>query len=141
MTERAEIERLVHEAYATRVRNDLEGVCRLFAPDAKFQMAGASHASAVPLTSVGAAEYRLALAQMIKTFALSDHTILDLLIDGDKVAVHWRANVRSTLTGEAVVTDVVDLLEVKDGRIASFTEFCDTAMAARLLGGRQALTA
>lgn len=141
MADRAEIERLVREAYATRLRGDLDGVCRLFAPDAKFEMAGARHASPVPLTSIGSDQYRLALVQIIKTFALTDHTILDLLIDGDKAAVHWRANVRSTLTGESVVTEVVDLIEIKGGRITSFTEFCDTAMAARLLSTREPLNA
>ena len=122
------------------LRDDLDGVCRLFAPDAKFQMAGARHATPVALTSVGAAEYRAALEQMIKTFILKDHAIVSMLIDGDKVAVRCRADVRSTLNGESPITEVVDLIEVKDGRIASFTEFCDTALVNRMIGA-QALTA
>jgi ketosteroid isomerase-like protein len=34
----------------------------------------------------------------------------------------------------AVETDVADFIEVRDGRITSFIEFCDTALAARLMG-------
>ena len=141
MADRADIEKLVREAYAARVRDDLDGVCRLFSDDAKFQMAGASHASPVALTSVGANQFRAVMSQMIKTFILTDHTILSMLIDGAKVAVHWRAKVRSTVSGDTVVSEVVDLIEVRDGRIGSFTEFCDTALVAKLLGGQQALTA
>ena len=47
--------------------------------------------------------------------------------------MHWRGKIRSTLTGEVVDTELVDLFELQDGRISSFVEFCDTALAARLM--------
>jgi ketosteroid isomerase-like protein len=40
---------------------------------------------------------------------------------------------RSSVTGQTVETDLFDLIEMEDGRIASFLEFCDTALAARLM--------
>lgn len=56
-----------------------------------------------------------------------------MLIDGSKAAVQWHARIRSTVTGETVDTDLFDLLEMDDGRISSFLEFCDTALAARMM--------
>jgi ketosteroid isomerase-like protein len=60
---------------------------------------------------------------MIKTFKLSEHTILAMLIDGAKAAVHWRAKIHSRITGTTVLTELVDLIEIRNGRIASYVEF------------------
>ena len=76
------------------------------------------------------------LAGMMKTFEVLDHQIVSMLIDGSKAAVQWRARLRSTITGETVETDLFDLfdlIEMEDGRIRSFFEFCDTALAARMM--------
>ena len=54
------------------------------------------------------------------------------MIDGDRVAAHWNALVRSNVNGQEVVTDVLDLMQVRDGKITSFVEFCDTAMVDRM---------
>jgi ketosteroid isomerase-like protein len=123
MTDRLEIDRLLRELYAARVRGDLEAVCRIFANDAKFQIAGASHATPVAISSVGIDQFRPLLAVMIKTFKLSEHTILSMIIDGANAAVHWRAKVHSTITGQRVLTELVDIVEIRDGHIASYIEF------------------
>jgi len=124
MTERVEIERLLLELYAARVRGDLAAVCATFTNDASFQVAGASStASPIAMKAVGVAEFRPLLAIMIKSFKLSEQSILSMLIDGAKAAVHWRAKVHSRITGTTVMTELIDVVEVKDGRIASYTEF------------------
>ena len=123
MTDRLVIDRLLRELYAARAHGDLDGVCRTFSHDAKFQLAGASHASPIAITAVGIDEIRSWLALMLKTFQIYDQTILSLLIDGANAAVHWRARIHSRITGVAVVTELVDLVQIRDGRIASYTEF------------------
>ena len=124
MIERVEIERLLLELYAARVRGDLAAVCATFTNDANFQVAGASsNASPIAMKAVGVSEFRPLLAIMIKSFKLTEQTILTMLIDGTKAAVHWRAKVHSRITGTTVLTELVDLVEVKNGRIGSYTEF------------------
>lgn len=121
--DRLEIERLLRELYAARVSGDLDGVCRTFSNDAKFRIAGASHASPIAIAAVGIDEIRSWLALLIKTFQLKDQIILSMVIDGAQAAVHWRARVYSRITGATVLTELVDLVQVLDGRIASYTEF------------------
>src|SRR5215467_6951103 len=65
MTSRADIERILSNAYDARKRGDLDGICRLFAPHARFQMAG-SNASPVASKVVGTEQCRPLLAGMIK---------------------------------------------------------------------------
>ena len=85
-------------------------------------MPGRPHGGERAPTSFGAL-----LSQIVKTFVISDFRIKSMQVDGDKVAVHWHAHMRSTINGEEADTEIVDLIELRDGRIASFLEFCDTA--------------
>jgi ketosteroid isomerase-like protein len=127
MSSREDIERTLRDAYAARQRGDLDALGELFAPRARF-LAGSS-ASPIAALVEGAEQYRPLLAGMIKTFEV----LVSTLIDGSKAAVQWRAKMRSAVTGETVETDLFDLIEMEDGRIKSFFEFCDTALAARMM--------
>ncbi len=132
MSDRAQIEKTLRAAYAARQRGDLDALGDIFAPDAHFQMAG-SNASPIASRAVGAEPFRTLVAGLIKTFEILDYTIVSMVIDGSSAAVHWHAKMRSSITGQTVETDLIDLVEVEDGRIASFLEFCDTALAARMM--------
>src|SRR5215831_18932041 len=123
MTDRLEIDRLLRELYAARTRSDLDGVCRLFSSIANFQIAGASRGSPIAIRASGIAEIRSWLALMIRVFQIDEHSILSVLIDHAQAAVHWRATVHSRVTGTAVPTELIDLIEIKQGCISSYVEF------------------
>ena len=123
MTSRDETERLLRELYAARVCGDLNRVCRTFASDACFEIAGTSQISPIAISAQGLDEIRSWLALLIKTFQFDEHAILSMLIDGDAAAVQWRARIRSKITGTTVPTDFVDIVHIRDLLIASYTEF------------------
>ena len=123
MTDRLAIDGLLRGLYAARLRGDLDAVCRSFSDDAVFQIAGAGQVSTVSNRAIGVGEFRPLLAVMIKTFKLRDQAILSMLIDGMKAAVHWRANVYSRITGTTALTELVDIVEVRNARIVSYIEF------------------
>jgi ketosteroid isomerase-like protein len=124
MTERLDTEKLLLELYAARVRGDLDGVCAIFTKDATFRIAGASsNASPIAVRATGVDEFRPLLAIMLKTFKLTDQAIVSMLVDGSKAAVHWRVKIFSRITGTTVPTELVDVIEIRDRHIASYTEF------------------
>ena len=123
MTNRLEIDRLLRQLYTARVAGDLDGVCQTFANDAKFEIAGTSQTSPIAISATGLDQIRTWLALLIKTFQMSDQAILSMIIEDAAAAVHWRAKIRSRITGATVSTNLVDLVQVRDGRIASYTEF------------------
>jgi ketosteroid isomerase-like protein len=123
MTDREQIDDMLRALYAARLRGDIEAICEAFADDAVFQIAGAGQVSPVSNRAVGAGEFRPLLAVMIKTFKLRDQVILNMLIDGGRAAVHWRAGVYSRITGTIVLTEFVALVDIRDGRITSYQEF------------------
>ena len=136
MNDRRQIEDLLEKLYAARMRGDIETIGRLFAKDATFCMAGSATASPIAVSTLGHEEVLPLLKRMIDTFEHSDFEILSMLIDGHKVAVHWRSTVRHTGTNQVAETEIMDLIELADGRVKSFTEFCDTALAARLMAAK-----
>jgi ketosteroid isomerase-like protein len=117
-----QIDRLLRDLYAARLSGDLDGVCRTFAANGRFQIASATEDSPVAIKAAGVEEFRPLLAFMIKTFRLRDLTIRTLNVEGDKATVHWQARVRSRITGATVATEFIDIVEVRDGRIANFNE-------------------
>lgn len=123
MPDRLEVERLLRELYAARMGGDLEALCRTFAKDSRLDIAGTSYASPMAIRAAGLGEIRSWLALLVKTFTLSDQEILSMIIDGEAAAVHWRARIRSRITGATVLTELVDVVRVREGRIASYTEF------------------
>jgi ketosteroid isomerase-like protein len=122
MTDRREIERLVSELHAARIEGRLDALCALFAADANFKIAGASGSKPINISARGAGEIRAWLSMMIKTFRLTGYDRLSLVIENDHAAAHWRASIHSKITGVIVATELVDLIEVRAGLIAAYTE-------------------
>jgi len=117
-----EIDRLMREFYAERRRGDLEGVLRSFSADVRFQIASTKQGNPVAVKANGINELRPLLALLIKTFSVVDLTIRSITIDGVQATVHWRVDVRSRITGATVPTELIDIVEVRDGCIVNFNE-------------------
>jgi ketosteroid isomerase-like protein len=123
MTDRLQIEQLLRELYAARTDGQLDRLCAVFATDANFRIAGASDGKPIAITAHGISEIRTWLTVMLKTFRLTRYQLLSLVIDGARAAVHWQVDIHSKITGVVVPTELVDLVEVGDGRIISYREF------------------
>jgi ketosteroid isomerase-like protein len=123
VTERAAAERMVRELHAARVSGDLAGMCRLFADNGRFEIAGASADKPIAIRADGIAEFRPWLSMMTKVFRLTDYTLISLVVEWPKASAHWRVNIFSKVTGVTVPTELVDLFELRDDRIQTYSEF------------------
>jgi ketosteroid isomerase-like protein len=123
MVDRNDIESRIRELHAARVRGDLAGMCRVFAEDAAFQIAGASDGKPIAIEAKGIREFKPWLAMMVKAFRLSEYALLALVVDSPRAAAHWRVQIHSKITGTVVRTELVDLVEIRGDRITRYTEF------------------
>ena len=123
MTERAAAERMVRDLHKARLAGDLAAMCRLFAERGRFEIAGASADKPISIRAESLADFRPWLAMMTKVFRLSDYQLISLVIEGARLSAHWRVNIFSKVTGVTVPTELVDLLEVRDDRIQTYSEF------------------
>jgi ketosteroid isomerase-like protein len=134
MSDRAQKEKLIREIYAARVNNDMETISRAFAVDVKYRMVGKPGRTETAIQAESFYQFKPLVEQMMKTFIMSDLNIRNIVIEGERAVVHWQVKIESGKTGDVASTELCDVLEFKDGKIVSFTEFCDTALAGRLLG-------
>jgi ketosteroid isomerase-like protein len=122
MTERLQVEQLVRALHTARCAGDLERLCGLYSAEARLRIAGSTDGKPIAIAAIGIAEIRPWLSILVKTFRLSQYTILSLSVEVPRAAAHWRVDIHSNVTGTVVPTELVDLIDVRDGRIASHTE-------------------
>jgi ketosteroid isomerase-like protein len=124
MDTRAAIDSILDKAYAARRSQDAKAAAALFCDDGKFAANGAPRAEKH-------AERLGALEGMFAAFAVIGFEQHCRIIDPPRAVVHWRGKFRAQ-NGQVGETDILDLIEVRYGRIASLTSFFDTAYAAAL---------
>jgi ketosteroid isomerase-like protein len=123
MVDRRQVEQVLDRLYSARVGGQLNELCALFAPRAQFRIAGASDGKPIALAAQGREEIRPWLAMMVKTFRLTRHQIVATLIEDNRSAVRWRADIHSRITGAVVPTELIDLVEVSGQEITSYIEY------------------
>lgn len=130
---REDIETLVRGLYAKRLGNTIETVPDYFSDDSRFTLNGCPMASPIALSLSGKSAIAKLLGELFAAWEWQEQTIHGLLIDGDRVAVHYRLKVRFVPTGEIVATEICDVLTVQAGKITELIQFIDTALISRLM--------
>jgi ketosteroid isomerase-like protein len=123
VAERIIAERLIQQLHAARVGGDLAGICRVFAPDGRYEILGASADKSIAIRAKDLAEFRPWLAMMVKVFRLNNYQLQSLTVEWPRATAHWRADIYSKVTGVTVPTELVDVVELTDQHIVSYTEF------------------
>jgi uncharacterized protein (TIGR02246 family) len=124
MDTRASIEALLDKAYAARRSHDVAAAASCFTEDGCFRANGG------PPTTCRT-EQQNALKTMFEAFEVVGFEQHCRIIDPPRAVVHWRGTFRAK-NGQVGETDILDLIEVRDGKISSLTTFFDTAYAAAL---------
>jgi ketosteroid isomerase-like protein len=127
MTSRADIDQILDRAYAARKKHDVQGVFECFTSDGQFRQCGQGEACS------DAAVSRVGLQGLFDAMELVESHEHRRVIEGPLAVVHWRGKFRARNTGEIGETEVLDLVEVRDGKIVSLTTFFDTALAQAML--------
>lgn len=129
---KTEIEAKIRKFYAARVAGNVQEIVDVMATDVDFALAGNPKASPVARCLRGTDKLHPHVTELVQAFKFNTYEIVSLVVEGPKAAVHARANVTSTLTGETVDTDLADFFTFEDGRVAAYVQFCDTALAGQL---------
>lgn len=132
MTERVAIEALLRDAYAARVQGDLDKVMSYFHPDCRFHLMGAPDLGPACNPHKGCEAVRQHMASLIHTFAFSKFEMLGLVVEGNRAAHHWRADVTFVPTGRTETFEALDMVTFEDGKVLTITQFTDTASVMRL---------
>jgi len=117
------VEAVLRELHAARLAGDLTRLCALFDPQAQLRIVGTSDGKPISVEARGIDQIRTWLGMLVRTFRLSQYECLATLVDGERGSVHWRVTIQSRITGQRVVTELIDLIDTRSGRIVRHTEF------------------
>ena len=123
MSDRIEAARVITSLHAARIAGDLAGVCGHFAGHGRFEILGASAVNPISISADGLESFRPWLSMLVKVFRLSNYELLSLVVEWPRACAHWRADIYSKVTGITVRTELVDLVELREGRIVAYKEF------------------
>lgn len=123
MTQRQQVEQLLRALHSARLEANLERLCALFSADARLRIQGTSDGKPIAIEARAIGQIRPWLTILVKTFRLGEYKLLSLTIEEERAAAHWRVDIHSKITGALVPTELVDLIEVRDGHITSYVEF------------------
>ena len=130
MLEEAQVREIILSIYQARKLGNKDDVARYWAPGATFRLAG-DHDQLGSFPG-GPVEAQAAIAALIDRFTFHEMTSLSMLIDGNRVAAHWKV-LLSAANLEPFETEIADFWRLDDqGRITELVEFADTASIARL---------
>jgi ketosteroid isomerase-like protein len=123
VSERLVAERAIQQLHAARLGGDLAGMCRIFADEGRYEILGAGADKSIAIRANNLAEFRPWLSMLVKVFRLSNYQLLSLTVEIPRVVAHWRVDIFSKVTGVAVPTELVDVVQLDGERIAAYTEF------------------
>lgn len=135
MTEHSSIKSVIEKAYEARVRGDLDALMSYFHPDCRFQLMGSAEREAICRPHEGCVAVRGQMADLIGAFTFANFETLDIVVEGNRAAYHWRADVTFVPTGRTETFQTLDLVAFEDGKVRSIAQFTDTASLARITGG------
>lgn len=113
--------------HETRKLNDPEAVAPLFVEGASFSIAGEPREDSIAAEVAGADDFRNILEQLLRDWKWIDVVFKTVLTDGDLIVSRYHLTVEHVPSGKTVKTDVVDFMQMRDGKIANMRQFVDTA--------------
>lgn len=121
---------VVQQAYAAFGRGDIQGVINTLAEDIEWITPGSPDQIPMAGTRRGPAQVLQFFGSLAENVDFHKFDPYKIIAQGDTVVVMVRE--RSTIrpTGRTLEQELVHVMEVKNGRIARFTEYFDTAQTA-----------
>jgi ketosteroid isomerase-like protein len=117
-------------AYEALSSNDLDLFLSAFAPDARWNLLGQGTGMPFSGIRVGTDAIREMISLIYADFKMRDFFIEDIIANENSAAVRWSVMSTSLSTGQQAYLEVFDHIILQGGKIASLTQFFDTAAVA-----------
>ncbi|MGL4439318.1 MAG: nuclear transport factor 2 family protein [Bosea sp. (in: a-proteobacteria)] len=114
--------------------NDIDLFLTAFAPDARWNLLGQGTGMPFFGLRIGKSAIREMIHLIYADFKMRDFFIEDIIANEHAAAVRWSVLSTSLSTGQQAHLEVFDHIIIHEGKIASLTQFFDTAAVAVTAG-------
>ncbi len=133
---REEVRNLIERCYAARRRGDVEAVLETFHPEGIFRLNGGPDIDVLSAGIVGRAALRELFGSLFAAWDWKEFMITNLVIDGERASVHCAGPLVYVPTMTRVVSQTLDLVTIRDGKVVELIEFCDTQTLVKIISGQ-----
>ena len=134
MASRSEIEKFINNTYEERRNGNIEKLLSCFHPNCRFRIAGSERMGPLSAHIEGRESFRPMLQALIDNWDFAEFQTERLYVDGETVFAHRLGTIRHVPTGIPIVTEILDMITVREGKIVEFVEFLDTDAIANVAG-------
>ena len=121
------IEHRVRTLCELRADGDVPSMLEYAAPDVRCFLRGHWTLAIYPRPLIGKEEVAEAYRQLNIQYENLGSVIHELLIDGDRVALHRTTTIRNRGAGHIHTFDVINFMRFRDGLVVEFSEYPDFA--------------
>ena len=125
--DREMIEHRVRILCELRTDGDIPSMLEYAAPDVRCFLRGQWSLAIYPRPLIGKEEVAEAYRQLNIQYENLGSVIHELLIDGDRVALHRTTTIRNRGAGHTHTFDVINFIRFRDGLVVEFSEYPDYA--------------
>lgn len=123
---RQRLEDTIRSLYRARYEGLADDYLKYFAPDARLWVHGNPALNPGAGLRIGHDSIRRLLADLHRMNHYRSYHIDDIVVDGDIIAVHWRANLDFLDSGKGGEFELIDLIRLRDGLIVELHHYYDT---------------
>jgi ketosteroid isomerase-like protein len=134
--DREMIEHRVRRLFELRADGDIPSILEYAAPDVRCFIRGHWSLAIYPRPLVGKEQVAEAYRQLNIQYENLGSVIHELLIDGDRVALHRTTTIRNRGAGHIHTLDLIDFMRFRDGLIVEYSEYPDYATRDALADSR-----
>jgi ketosteroid isomerase-like protein len=132
---RSRKEQMLRTFWQERIKRGSAALVDFCTEDCELHLIGDPAAVPFARSHYGLEAARVLVDLIEMEFEYLSFKIRKILIDGDRAAIHWGADVRHRGTSASGQVEAFDHIVLQDERIAVLTEFFDTAETARWIAG------
>jgi ketosteroid isomerase-like protein len=134
MASREEMLQTIKDAYEARRTGDIEGLMSAFHANSAFELKGTKDLLHVCERFEGHARVRSCMSELANGFVFLQRDILDTIVEGDRVVIRSRVQVKFIPKDKTITTEILDMFRFQDNKIAELVEFTDTALVKDTVG-------
>ncbi|MGI9394886.1 MAG: nuclear transport factor 2 family protein [Boseongicola sp.] len=125
--DKSEATRFLMEFHEQRKLNDADALLEFFTEDAEFSIAGETRDNSIALRVGGPGAFAELLRSLVSDWEWINVDFKNIATDGDTLIARYFLTIHHVPADRTVTTDVVDIMEMRDGKVASMRQFVDTA--------------
>lgn len=110
-----------------RKRNDAGAILEFFVDEPEFCISGQCRPDSIAARHASTEDFKELVRHLTSTWAWINVDFHDIIVSGDLLISRYTLTLRHIPNDRQTETEIVDFMKMRDGKVASMTQYVDTA--------------